>query len=148
MWQGMQRISWKRFPLSSSSLPQFGLRSNSREGTQPHPSTENWIIWLKIYWSWPCPSEQDPVFPTVAMRKLQKNLLSLSLREQTEWKTSHRKTNWSDGQQPCLIQWNYEPCHVRPRKTDGEWRILIKCGPLERKWQTTSAFLSWEPHEQ
>ena len=27
----------------ASSPPQLGLRSNNREGTQPHPSTENWI---------------------------------------------------------------------------------------------------------
>ena len=25
------------------STPQFGLRSNNKEGTQPHPTTENWI---------------------------------------------------------------------------------------------------------
>ena len=37
---------------------------------------------------------------------------------------------WS---QPCLIQWNYEPCHVGPPKTDGSWwRVLTKCGPLEK----------------
>ena len=33
----------KQVPLSSLSPPQFGLRSNNREGMQPHPSTENWI---------------------------------------------------------------------------------------------------------
>jgi len=30
-------------PLSSLPPPEFGLRSNNREGTQPHPSVENWI---------------------------------------------------------------------------------------------------------
>ena len=35
--------------------------------------------------------------------------------------------------QPCLMQWNYEPCHVGPPKTDGSWwRVLTKCGPLEK----------------
>ena len=30
-------------------------------------------------------------------------------------------------------QWNYEPCHVGPPKTDGSWwRVLTKCGPLEK----------------
>ena len=24
-------------------------------------------IWLKTYWAWPCPSEQDPIFPTVSL---------------------------------------------------------------------------------
>ena len=51
---------WRRLQLSSLSPPEFGLRSNNREGTQPRPSTENG---LKIYWVWPRPSEQDPVSP-------------------------------------------------------------------------------------
>ena len=33
--------SLKDVPLSSLPPPQFGLRSNNREGTQPCPSTEN-----------------------------------------------------------------------------------------------------------
>ena len=37
------------------------------------------------------------------------------------------------GPQPCLTQWNYEPCHVGPPKTDGSWsRFLTKQGPLEK----------------
>ena len=43
--------------------------------------------------------------------------------------------------QPCLTQWNYEPCHVGPPKIDGSWwRVLTKHhwsqgngnGPLEK----------------
>ena len=34
---------WRGSPLSSLPPGQFGLRSNNREGTQPRPSTENWI---------------------------------------------------------------------------------------------------------
>ena len=34
---------WRRSPFSSLPPPEFGLRSNNREGTQPHPSTENCI---------------------------------------------------------------------------------------------------------
>ena len=30
-------------PLSSSPPPQCSLGSNNREGTQPRPSTENWV---------------------------------------------------------------------------------------------------------
>ena len=33
----------RRTQSSSLPPPQSGLRSNNREGTQPHPSTENWI---------------------------------------------------------------------------------------------------------
>ena len=35
-----QKSFWKRLPLP---LPQFGFRPNYKEGTQPHPKTENWI---------------------------------------------------------------------------------------------------------
>ena len=37
---------WRKSPLSSLPPPQFGLRTNNREGTQPHPSTE---IGLRIF---------------------------------------------------------------------------------------------------
>ena len=54
-------------------------------------------------------------------------------------------SNWSHGPQPCLTQWNYEPCHVGPPKTDRSWwRILTKCGPLEKRM--ANHFLPWEPH--
>ena len=40
--------------------------------------------------------------------------------------------NWSHGPQPCLAQWNYEPCRVGPPKMEGSWwRVLTKC-PLEK----------------
>ena len=43
------------------------------------------------------------------------------------------QSNWSHGPQPCLTQWNYEPCHVGPPKMDGSWwRVLTKRGPLEK----------------
>ena len=41
--------------------------------------------------------------------------------------------NWSRGPEPCLTQWNYQPCHVEPPKTDESWwRVLSKCGSLEK----------------
>ena len=40
---------------------------------------------------------------------------------------------WPHGPQPCLTQWNYEACSVGPPKMDGSWwRVLMKCGPLEK----------------
>ena len=37
------------------------------------------------------------------------------------------------GPQPCLTQWNYEPCHVGPPKTGRSWwRDMTKRGPLEK----------------
>ena len=47
--------------VSSGGLgQQFGLRPNNREGTQPHPSTENWI---KDLMSMAPPSRTRPTFP-------------------------------------------------------------------------------------
>ena len=42
------------------TLSQFGLRSNYREGTQPHPSAENWI---KDLLSLATPIRERPRFP-------------------------------------------------------------------------------------
>ena len=50
-------------------------------------------------------------------------------------KTTNTENNpiWSHGPQLFLTQWNYEPCCVGPPKTDGSWwRVLTKCGPLEK----------------
>ena len=41
---------------------------------------------------------------------------------------------WSYGSQPCLTQWNYEPCCVgTPKMDESWWRVLTKCGPLEKR---------------
>ena len=47
---------------------------------------------------------------------------------------NHRKlTQLITWIQPCLIQWNYEPCYVGPPKTEGSWwRVLTKHSPLEK----------------
>ena len=38
------QVTELEFPVSGGSVGQhFGLRPNNREGTQPPPSTENWI---------------------------------------------------------------------------------------------------------
>ena len=64
------------------------------------------------------------------------SLLSLCIRGQTEWKPQSQKTNQTEshGPQPCLTQWNYEPCCVGPPKTNRSWwRVLTKRGKME-KW--------------
>ena len=48
---------WKRLPLP---LPEFGLRPDYREGTQPHPSAENWI---KNLLGMTLPTGARPSFP-------------------------------------------------------------------------------------
>ena len=106
---------------------------NKREGTQLHPSTENG---LKIYWAWPRPSEQDPVSSSVSLSHQEAfiSLLSFSIRGQRDWKPPSQKTSQPNHMTTALSNsMNYEQCHVWPPKTDRSWwRILTKCGPLEK----------------
>ena len=80
-------------PLLSPSPPPFNLytyhslASGWTTGKEHSPS--HWQkIGFKIYWAWPCPSDQDPVFPTVSPshQEVSISLLSSSIRGQTEWK--------------------------------------------------------------
>ena len=56
---------------------------NSREGTQPHPSIENWI---KDLLAWPHSSEQDPDSSIVSLshEEASTSFLYLSIKGQTE----------------------------------------------------------------
>ena len=63
------------------------------------------------------------------------SLLSFSIRGQIAWKPQSQETNQSKSHesQPCLTQWNHEPCCVGPPKTYRSlWRVLTKHGPLEK----------------
>ena len=51
---------WSRSPLPPLPLPKFGLRPIYREGTQPHPSAENWT---KDLVSMALPTRTRPSFP-------------------------------------------------------------------------------------
>ena len=63
---------------------------NRREGTQPHPSIENWI---KDLLSRTSISEQDPVSLSVGLSHQEafKSLLSFSNRGQADWKPQSQK---------------------------------------------------------
>ena len=52
-----QKSFWRRLPLP---LPEFGLRPDYREGTQPHQSAENWI---KDLLGMTLPTGARPSFP-------------------------------------------------------------------------------------
>ena len=53
------------------------------------------------------------------------------------------QSNWSHGAQPCLTQWNYEPCHLGPTKKDGSWwRVLTKRGILEKGMENHFSILA------
>ena len=71
-------------------------------------------------------------------RTIQLKLLQhywLGHRLELLWSTiTEHWSNWPHGPQPCLIQWNYEPYYVGPPTMDGSWwRVLTKCGPLEKR---------------
>ena len=122
---------WRRWPLPP---PRFGLRPDCR---REHSPTHQQKIGLKTYWACPCPPEQDPVFPRASPFHQESctSLLSSSIRGQTEWNHSHRKLTklWTHGPQSCLTQWNYEPRHVGPPRTDESWwRVLTKRDPQEK----------------
>ena len=73
------------------------LASGQATGRE-HSLTHQQKIGLKIYWEWPCPSKQDPFPPSVSLshQEASISLLSLSIREQTEWKLQSQKTNQTD----------------------------------------------------
>ena len=62
-------------------------------------------IGLKIYWAWPCPSEQDPVSPSVSLshQEASISLLSFSIKGQREWKSQSQPTNQTDHMDHSLV---------------------------------------------
>ena len=51
--------------------------------------------------------------------------------------------------QPCLTQWNNEPCCIGPPKQIDHGRDFRQnVVHWRREWQTTSVFLPWETHKQ
>ena len=105
---------------------------NSREGTQSHPSKENWT---KDLLSMALSIRKRPSFllSVSPIRKLPKAPYpSPSEGRQTE-KHSYRKLTNLITWATALSNSNYEPCHVGPPKRDGSrWGVLTKCGPLEK----------------
>ena len=83
------------------------------------------------------PIRTSPSLPnsqTLPSESFQKSLILIHQRaDRMKTTIKENESNWSHGPQPCLTQWNYEPCHVGPPKTDGSWwRVMTKHGPLEK----------------
>ena len=74
--QCMYGTFWRRSPVSSLPPPEFGVRSNNREGTQTCPSTENWIKELLRMTS---PIRKDLVSPTVSLSHQEASISLLSI---------------------------------------------------------------------
>ena len=71
-------------------------------------------IGLKIYWAWPCPSEQDPVSSSDSLshQEASISLLSFSSRRQTEWKLQSQKTNQTDHMDHKVVYLNETMSHA------------------------------------
>ena len=118
-----------------------------------HSPTHQQKIGLKIYWAWPGPPEQDLVLPTASPshQEASTSLLSSSIKGQTEWKAQSQKTTQTDHMDHNCVQLSETVSHAvsgHPIQMDhgGEfWQNLVH---RRRKWQTTAAFLPWEPHQQ
>ena len=95
---GRKRRGWQR-------MRSLGDIINTMMGGREHSSAHQQIFGLKIYWAWPHLSEHDPVSPTVSIshQKASKILLSLSLREQTEWKQQSQKIKQTDHLDHSLV---------------------------------------------
>ena len=80
------------------------LASGQRTGREHSPAHQQ-KIGLKVYWTWPRPSEQDSVFPSVSLSNQEASitLLSLPFRGQTEWKPQSQKTNPTDLMNHSLV---------------------------------------------
>ena len=103
----------RALPISSVEPAQPGTAKSPMNCDQPrlqdwaisgqttrrdHSPTHQQKMWLKIYWAWPWPTEEDPVFPTTSPSNKEAftSLLSSSIRGQTEWKPHSQKTNQKD----------------------------------------------------
>ena len=86
-----------------SFLP-FGMHWRSFHRREHSPINQQ-KIGLKIYWTWPGPSEQDPDSPIVSLshQEASISLLSLPIRGQTDWKPPSQKTNQSDHMDHSLL---------------------------------------------
>ena len=88
-------------------------------------------IGLKIYWARPCPSEQDPVSPSVSLshQEASISLLSFSIRGHTDRKPPSQKTNQSDLALSNSIKLWAMPC----RATQDRW-VMVESS--DNMWST------------
>ena len=116
-------------PYFHHILPQV----NKREGTQLHPSTENWV---KDLLSMAQPMRTRPSFPlsqSLPSESFHKPLILLYQGADRLKTTITETTNLLTWITALSNSMKLEPIHVGPPKTDGSWwRVLTKCSPLEK----------------
>ena len=84
--------------------PHHCLVSGQTTGKE-HSPVHQQKVGLKIYWTWPLPSEQDPVSCNVSLsyHEASINLFPLSIIVQTEWKPQSQKTNQIEHMDHSLV---------------------------------------------
>ena len=120
----------------------FSGQTTRREYSPAHPQK----IGLKIYWAWPCPSEHDPVSPSV----------SLSHQELTHWKRPWCRERlkaggevddrgW-DGWMASLTQWTWVWASSRSWWQTGKPDVLRSMGSqrVGHNWVTELNWTEWK----
>ena len=131
-------------PWGSWEIRHFVSDAVNVTGTQPHPSAEYWI---KDLLSMALSTRARPSFThsqSFPPGSFHKPFIFIHQRtDRMKTKITGHKPNWSHGSQPCLTQWNCEPCSVGPPKIDRSWwRILTKCVPLEKGMESHFSILA------
>ena len=123
----------KEVPLSSLPPPKFGLRSNNREGTQTHLSSENLI---KDFLSMAHPSEQDLVFPRVSLSQQEASIRLLSYASENRQNENHnhkklsKLITWITALSNSMKLWATQDRWVMVESSDKMWSIGERNGRL------------------
>ena len=91
-------------------------------------------IGLKIYWVWPCPSEQDPLSPSVSLshQEASISLLSFSIKGQNENHIHRKLTNlitWATALSNSMKLWA-----MLCRATQDDPRVMVESS--DKTWST------------
>ena len=122
---------WRRSPLSS--LPPGSLASGQTTRRE-HSPTYQQKIRLKIYWAWPCLSEQDPVSPSVSLSHQEPSIsrLSFSIEGRQNENHIHRKlTNritWTTALSNSIKLW------AMPCRATQDRRVMVESS--DKTWST------------
>ena len=102
------------------------LASSQTTGRE-HIPTHQQTIGLKIYWAWPCPSEQNPVSPSVSLSHQEASISLLSLTEHNHRKLTKLIT-WTTALSNSMKLWAM-PC----RATQDGW-VMVESS--DKTWFT------------
>ena len=123
-WGGMGQ-QWPATESETLTAAVLGGMLAGQTTWREHSHTHQQKTGLKIYWAWPCPQEQDPIFPTVSPfdQEASRRPLSSSIRGQTEWKPQSQKTNQTDNLDHSLVKLN-KPWAMPCWATQDRWVMV------------------------